>query len=180
MNYRQSDAGGTIQESNISGSLLIGADQGSGVEVLTNSSGNVPVITPQGDETNKGIRLQSKGTGTITIGSSANQPVVITSTNFTIGGGSKIGAITAYTVQFTAPLLSSGLASAAESTYAVTGLSTGTVLCFTPTNPINALYTVRARCSTVNELTLAWGQCGDSTLGSGESTNRGILLEFRF
>ena len=178
MNYRSTNVlqGGSA----VGGAFVFGAEAGSGVEINPTSSGLAPNIMPAGDETNKGITLQSKGTGTITIGSSANQPVAITSTNFTVGGGTKIGAITAYTVQFTAPLLSSGLASAAESTYAVTGLSTGTVLCFTPTNPINALYTVRARCSTVNELTLAWGQCGDSTLGSGESTNRGILLEFRF
>ncbi len=88
-----------------------------------------------------------------------------------------------YVVQFTAPALSSGFAagaSAAESTFTVTGLSTGTVLTFTPTNPINALYNVRARCSTANELQLCFSHNGISTLGTGESTNRGVLLEFAF
>lgn len=178
MNYRSTN---TIQGgSAFGGALVIGGEAGSGVEINPNSSGNAPNIQPCGDETNKGITLQSKGTGTITIGSSANQPVVITSTNVTIAGGGKIPIINSYTVEFTAPTLSSGLASAAESTYTVAGVSTGTVLVFTPTNPISALYTVRARCSTVNELVLAWGQCGDSTLGSGESTNRGVLVQFKF
>ncbi len=178
MNYRSTNVlqGGSAN----GGALIIGAEAGSGIELNPTSSGTAPNIQPCGDETNKGITLQSKGTGTITIGSSANQPVVITSTNVTIAGGSKFPVITNYTVEFTAPLLSSGLVSAAESTYTVTGVSTGTVLMFTPTNPINALYTVRARCSTVNELTLAWGNIGDSTLGSGESTNRGVLMQFKF
>jgi len=85
-----------------------------------------------------------------------------------------------YVVQFTAPTLSSGLVSGAESTYTVSGLSTGTVLVFSPTNPINALYTYRPRCSTANELVIAWGNIGDSTLGGAESTNRGTLLQFAF
>ena len=86
-----------------------------------------------------------------------------------------------HTVQFTAPAMSSGIdGGSTVSTVTVTGLSTGTALSFTPTNPINALYTVQARCSTVNELKLVFGHNGISTLGTGESTNRGTLLEFRF
>lgn len=97
--------------------------------------------------------------------------------------GSAVKGLAGYTVQFTAPVLSSGTATASlESTYTVTGLSTGTVLVFTPTNPISARYNVRPRCSTANELTLAWGLAanGASSVGSGESTNRGVLLEIKF
>ncbi len=95
--------------------------------------------------------------------------------------GTLVTETRAFTVQFTAPVLSSGIAEqAVESTYTVAGVSTGTVLTFTPTNPINALYSVRARCSTADELTLSWGHFGDSTIGTGESTNRGVLLQFRF
>lgn len=99
-----------------------------------------------------------------------------------IGATSTSEFVTAnkHVVQFTAPVLSSGTATGIESTHTVTGLSTGTVLMFTTTNPINAKYNVRARCSTANEAVLAWSHDGTSTLGSGESTNRGVLLEFRF
>ena len=90
------------------------------------------------------------------------------------------GTVNRYVVEFTAPTLSSGLLSGAESTYTVAGLSTGTVLVFSPTNPVNALYTYRPRCSTANELVIAWGNIGDSTLGTGESTNRGTVLQFTF
>ncbi len=182
MNYRSTNVwqGGSAH----GGALVVGAEAGSGIELNPASSGTAPNIMPCGDETNKGITLASKGTGTITIGSSANQPVVVTSTNFTIGAGNAgLAAVNKYVVQFTAPVLSSGIvagASAAESTFTVTGLSTGTVLMFTPTNPINALYNVRARCSTVNELQLCFSHNGISTLGSGESTNRGVLIEFKF
>jgi len=86
-----------------------------------------------------------------------------------------------HVVQFTAPVMSSGIdGGSTVSTVTVTGLSTGTVLTFTPTNPIDARYNVRAHCSTANEAKLYFTHNGISTLGSGESTNRGVLLEFRF
>ena len=100
-----------------------------------------------------------------------------------IGAGSstQFTKVDRYVVQFTAPVLSSGVAErAAESTYTVTGLSTGTVLTFSVTNPINANYTYRPRCSTADELVIAWGSLNGSTLGTGESTNRGTLLQFTF
>lgn len=86
-----------------------------------------------------------------------------------------------YIVHFTAPVMTSGVAEmAAESTYTVAGLTTGTVLMFTPSSPLNANYTFRPRCSTVNELVIAWGHFNDSTIGSGETTNHGVLLQFSF
>ena len=136
---------------------------GSGIELNPNSSGSAPSITPVGDESNKSLVLSGKGTGGVQIGSS----------------GSAIPEIRKFTVQFTAPVLSSGVATGIESTYTVAGVSTGTVLVFTPTNLIDAKYNVRPRCSTVDELTLAWSHDGTSTLGSGESTNRGVLLQFK-
>ena len=186
MEYRSSNADGRYVH--FGGAVVAGAEYGSGIELNPNSSGSAPNIKPCGDETNKGITLASKGTGTITIGSSGDQPLVITSTDTTFNGGAKIGSsgtkaseVRSFTVEFTAPLLSSGITEqAVESTYTAAGVSTGTVLMFTPTNPVNALYTWRARCSTVDELTLSWGHFGDSTIGSGESSNRGVLVQFRF
>jgi hypothetical protein len=159
--YRSTNALGKYVH--FGGSVIAGADMGSGVEISATSSGSSPVIAPVGDESNKSLVLAGKGTGGVQIGSS----------------GSAIPEIRKFTVQFTAPVLSSGTATGIESTYTVAGVSTGTVLVFTPTNPINAKYNARPRCSTVDELTIAWSHDGTSTLGSGESTNRGVLLQFK-
>jgi hypothetical protein len=172
MNYRSTQADGKYVH--FGGSLIAGADMGSGIELNATSSGAAPTIQPVGDETNKGITIQGKGTGTVTSPVAAAGGVTVGSS------GTRLAEVRAFTLQFTPPALSSGLVSGAESTYTVSGVSTGTVLMFTPTNPISALYTVRARCSTVDELVLAWGNIGDSTLGTGESTNRGVLLQFKF
>lgn len=182
MDYRSSN---TIGFTHFGGAIVAGVEGGSGVELSPQSSGSAAVITVVGDETNKSLSIVGKGTGTVTLGNSSS-PVALAGAVTQTGGatfgssGTALTEVRAFTVQFTPPALSSGLVSGAESTYTVTGVSTGTVLMFTPTNPISALYTVRARCSTANELTLAWGNIGDSTLGSGESTNRGTVLQFRF
>lgn len=176
MEYRSTSAG-----QHIGGAIVAGAEYGSGIEIGVNSSGNAPVIIPVGDETNKGLTVVGKGTGTVTLGNSSS-PVAISGTAKVGSSGTALAEIRRFTVQFTAPTLSSGFAagaSAAESTYTVAGVSTGTLLVFTPTNPINALYNVRARCSTADELTLCFSHNGISTLGSGESTNRGVLIQFR-
>lgn len=162
MEYRSTNSQGRYTHHQ--GALVVGVEFGSGVEINPNSSGSAPNIQPVGDESNKSLVLSGKGTGGVQIGSS----------------GSAIPEIRKFTVQFTAPTLSSGIAEqSVESTYTVSGLSTGTVLIFTPTNPVNAAYTWLPRCSTTDELTIRWGHFGDSTLGSGESTNRGVLLQFK-
>lgn len=154
-----------------------------GVRLTGGSTGGI--VTAVGDDANITLKVTGKGTGKVVLGNSSS-PVTLNGTVTSSGtmqvgsSGTAVSEIRRFTVQFTAPELSSGLVSAAESTYTVSGVSTGTVLMFTPTNPINTLYTVRARCSTANELVLAWGNIGDSTLGTGESTNRGSLLQFRF
>lgn len=138
------------------------------------------IVTATGDDANITLKVAGKGTGETRIGNSSS-PVVLSGP---IGSsGSVLTEMRAFTVQFTAPALSSGAATAsAESTVTVTGVSTGTVLVFTPTNPIGAGYGLRVRCSTANELTMAWqlAASGASTIGTGESTNRGTLLQFRF
>ena len=180
MDYRNSSHG-----IHIGGAVVAGVEYGSGIELNPNSSGSAPTISPVGDETNKGITIVGKGTGTITVGNSSN-PIAIAgpqtaSAGLKVGSsGSSMSEILKAVVQFTPPTLSTGAASVAESTHTVAGASTGAVIFFTPTNPISAQYTLRAHCSTVNELKLVWGNHGKSTLGTGESTNRGVMLQFRF
>lgn len=145
-----------------------------GVRLTGGSTGGI--VEPAGDDANITLKVRGKGTGGVVIGNSS-QAVTVGS------GNAGVAAVNKYTVQFTAPALSSGFAagaSAAASTFTVAGLSTGTVLMFTPTNPINTLYNLRAYCSTAAELNLVFSHNGISTLGSGESTNRGVLVEFKF
>ncbi len=154
--------------------IAAGVDSSNGVSLYGTSTGGV--VEPISDDANTSLIVRGKGTGAVVLGNSSS-PV-----NLGAGVGNLKG-IDVFTVQFTPPALSSGFGagtSAQESTYTVTGVSTGTVLSFTPTNPINALYNVRARCSTLNELVLCFSHNGISTLGSGESTNRGRLIQFRF
>lgn len=181
MNYRSTNPDGRYVH--FGGAGVFGVEFGSGIELNPTSSGSAANISPAGDEANKGITIVGKGTGTVTLGNSSS-PVTIAGA---MTGGAKVGSsgstlseIRRFTVEFTAPVLSSGVATGIESTYTMAGVSTGTVLMFTPTNPISAKYNVRARCSTVDELTLAWSHDGTSTLGSGESSNRGQLIQFRF
>ena len=84
-----------------------------------------------------------------------------------------------YYVQFTVPALSS--ASSAESTVTVTGLTTNSILFFTPTQKLNSTVTgvfITPRCSTVNELTLLISNCSQSSLSG--STQSGRLFQVGF
>ena len=161
MNYRSTNETGYVH---FGGALIAGVEQGSGIELNPTSSGGTPVIKPAGDEENKNIGIAGKGTGGVSIGSS----------------GSALKEVLSAVIQFTPPELSSGASAAAESTHTFTGCSTGTVLHFTPANTINSRYTYRVRCSTVNEAVITWGMIEGSTVGSGESTNHGRLLQWKF
>ena len=146
-------------------------DQDHGVKLSGGSTGGR--VDAIGDDSNITLSVAGKGTGQTRLGNSSS-PVVIGSS------GSAVGEILSAVIQFTPPLLSSGAAAATESTHTFTGCSTGTVLTFTPANAINSRYVYRARCSTVNELIIVWGMVEGSSVGSGESTNHGRVLQFRF
>jgi hypothetical protein len=150
------------RESNIAGSALIGADQGGGVEVVaTVSTSATPFIVPAGDEANKSLTVKAKGTGTLTLGDSSN--VV------------QIGNV--FTVQFTPAALAANAQS--QSTITVTGLSTGRPvfgMVQSPTN-LSGAYNFRFQCSTANELRLTQQNMTGSSIGSGESTGRFLLIQ---
>ena len=161
MNYRSTNAQGHVH---FGGAVIAGVEQGSGIELNPASSNANANIKPAGDEDNKSLTIAGKGTGGVAIGSS----------------GSAVTEVLSAVIQFTPPELSSGAAAAAESTHTFAGCSTGTVLHFTPANAINNRYTYRVRCSTVNEAVITWGMIEGSTVGSGESTNHGRLLQWKF
>ena len=84
-----------------------------------------------------------------------------------------------YRVDFTVPALSSQ--SADTSTVTVTGLTTNSVLVFTPRVQVNSSVVgieVHARCSTADELTLTYLNGSVSSVSG--STQSGYLLQFAF
>lgn len=163
MEYRSTNPDGRYVH--FGGAVVAGVESGSGIELNPNSSGVAPIIQPVGDETAKNLLIKGKGTGGVIVGNSS---------------GTALKEIRGFTVHFTPPELSTGAAGAVASTHTVAGLSTGTVLMFTPVNPMSELITVRAACSTANELKLIFGNLTASTIGTGLSTNHGTLLQFSF
>jgi hypothetical protein len=133
-----------------------GVESSHGVRIGGGSTGGT--ITAIGDDANISLTIAPKGTGTLTLGNS--------STPISIGRR--------FTVEFTPPALAAS--TSAESTYTVTGLTTGAVIVLTPRAGLSPAYTTRARCSTANELVVAWGNLFGSTIGTGESTNRWTVL----
>ncbi len=84
-----------------------------------------------------------------------------------------------YRIDFTVPALSSN--SADVSTVTVTGLTTNSILVFTPRQQVNSSVVgvyVTPRCSTANELTLTFLNGAVSSLSG--STQSGYLLQFAF
>ena len=84
-----------------------------------------------------------------------------------------------YRVDFTVPALSSNAAD--TSTVTVTGLTTSSLLLFTPRVQVNSSVVgieVHARCPTVNELTLTYLNGSVSSVSG--STQSGYLLQFAF
>lgn len=89
-----------------------------------------------------------------------------------------ITQIRRYTVQFTEPDMSSGPA-AVDSSYTVTGVTTGGTYFFTPSQPLSTGYGIGdVRCSTANELLIRW--TGNSASSLSGSTNRGTLVQIDF
>ena len=130
-----------------------------GVAIWGASTGGV--VESIGDDANISLTLRGKGTGAVVVGNSSS-PV-------------QWGQL--FTVQFTPSVLAAS--TSVQSTITVTGLSTGRPLLFTPTTPgLGMAYAFRAQCSTANELRLTQQNISGSTIGSGESTARGLLIQF--
>lgn len=162
MNYRSTNSQGKYVH--FGGSLVAGAEFGSGVEINANSSGNAPTILPVGDETNKSLIIAGKGSGGVQIGANSTTPAVL---------------FQRYLVQATVPALSS--ASSAESTVTVTGLTTNSVLILQNRLKLNSTVTgvtAGARCSTADELTIEWHNISQSSLSG--STQSFYLFQIGF
>lgn len=160
-NYRSTN---TIGYTHFSGALVVGTELGSGIELNPSSTSAAANIMPAGDETDKTIQIQGKGAGGVLLGA--------TSTSACKG-------MQQYLIQWTPAALAASAAS--QSTITVTGLATNSALFFTCMTPgASAVYAYRVQCSTANELRFTQQNIGASTIGTGESTARGLLLEVKF
>jgi hypothetical protein len=138
------------------GDGTFGVESSHGVRLSGGSTGGR--VDAVGDDANVSLTIAGKGTGRVTLGNSSS-PV-------------RIGK--RFTVEFTPPALAAS--TSAESTYTVTGLTTDAVIVLTPRLALSPAYTTRARCSTADELVVAWGNLFGSTIGTGESTGRWTVL----
>jgi hypothetical protein len=156
--YYRNDS--SVGWTHFNGAVIAGVEAGSGIQLTPNSSGLDAIVEPVGDETNKGLTVTAKGSGSLTLGNSSVAVVV----------GQK------FTVQFTPAVLAAS--TSVQSTITVTGLVAGRALLFTPTTPgLSMAYAFRAQCSTANELRFTQQNISASTIGTGESTARGILIQ---
>ena len=145
-----------------------------GVHLTGGSTGGI--VQPAGDEANISLTVRPKGTGLLALGStSASVRIGTDSTNST----TFFSGVQRYIIQFTPTALSSG-PSFNESTITVTGLTTTANLVFTPRTNMTGAYSYLVRCSTAAELKFSESNQSASTIGTGESTSRGTLLEFRY
>lgn len=138
--------------------VAAGVDSSHGVAIYGGSTGGI--VEPVGDDANISLNLRGKGTGALIVGNSSS-PVFFGQT---------------FTIQFTPAAIAAS--TSVQSTITVAGLSTGRPLLFTPTTPgLSMAYAFRVQCSTVNELRFTQQNITGSTIGTGESTARGILIQ---
>lgn len=155
------------------------ANSSHGVQLTGGSTGGI--VTAAGDEANIALRIRSKGTGPLTLGSTGSA-ATLNSTTLLFGSRSTsaLAYIQRYRVDWTVPALSSAgvTAGAADSTVTVTGATTNAMYILQQTQVLNstndpAVFSL-ARCSTVNELRITTFNLGASTL-SGSTTSANLL-----
>ena len=140
-----------------------------GIHLTGGSTGGI--VQPAGDEANIALNLRGKGTGGVSIGSSA-------------GSTSFVTLVQKYRVDWTLPAVSSaGTAGASvDSTVTMTGLTTSSILVVGQTQIWNSTtdpgIIVTARCSTADELKITTVNTGPSSLSG--STKSFTLLQFGF
>mgnify|MGYP001568995421 CR=1 FL=1 len=152
------------------GDITAHVNSSHGVRLSGGSTGGL--IEAVGDDTNVSLTIRAQGTGSIRIGTTG-QSVTMGNSTTAIAGTQR------YLVQYTIPALSSGPA-ASESTVAVVGLTTNSILVFQPRLISNSTGFVQmsVRCSTADELTILFANQSASSLSG--STHSAYLLQFRF
>lgn len=169
MEFRSTNPG-----QHISNDLVTNVGSSHGVQLSGGSTGGV--VQACGDDANIDLTVKAKGTGHVIIGDSSNTYTLLM--NPIVGNASTtaLSFVQRYLIQFTPPALAAS--TQVSSTFTVTGLTTNSVLMFTPRTNLSGAYNIVPRCSTANELVLTFQNITASTIGTGESTNRGVLLQF--
>lgn len=154
MNYRDSSQ----NSMHLLNGLAASVESSHGVAIWGASTGGV--VEAIGDDANISLSVRGKGTGALSLGNSSS-PVLFGQT---------------FTIQFVPAVLAAS--TSVQSTITVAGLSTGRPLLFTPTTPgLSMQYAFRVQCSTANELRFTQQNIAASTIGTGESTARGVLIQ---
>ena len=185
MEYRSTNADGRFVH--YGGALVAGVSFGSGIELNPNSSGANPNVMPAGDETNKGITLKGKGTGTVTIGDSSNSltvaaPSVVFSSGAVVQVGSTApwaGFVRQISTGVATPDFNSTGTMNVISTVTMTGVNSSHFIVCNPINLSTAVHITRAWAgSTAGSVNLHWLK--DSTVTIAVSTATVRLLAIRF
>ena len=150
-----------------------------GVHLTGGSTGGI--VTAAGDETNIGLTVRAKGSGPLSLGSTASA-VAINSTTVTIGSASTTGIsnIQRFRIQATVPVLSSAGTAGAIVQSTVTHASATTNAFYLVTQRVSYNSTsdpaiqVIAHSSAAAELTLTFFNHGPSSL-SGSTTSFHLL-----
>ena len=168
MEYRSSNAG-----QHHSGSLVAGVGSSHAVEIGGGSTGGV--VQAVGDDTAVTLTLKAKGTAVTALGS--------TSSPVKLGDGSTtaLASFRRVRVDFTVPELAA--LAAGTSTHTAVGLTTNAVMFFNSDALLAVVpntVSIRAKCSTTDELRLIFQNDANSTIGTGLSTSHGYLGWFTF
>lgn len=171
------------------GDIVSNVDSSHGVTLRGGSTGGI--IETLADDTNAALTIRAKNAAPFTVGNSSNRVTVagstitmtstfvdMNSTRTEVGATSTTGIvlIQRYPIDFTPAALAASTNT--QSTVTVVGLTTNSVLAFTPRTPgLSAQYAFRVQCSTADELRLTQQNIAASTIGTGESTASGWLLQ---
>lgn len=149
--------------------VILSVESSHGVRVEGGSTGGI--VEAVGDDSSIALVVQQKAGALLTLGSTSGSIQVGNSTT-------PLLAVQRYVVQFTPAALAAN--TFAESTITVTGLTTNASLVFTPRSAVTGAYNYLVRCSTAAELKFSEQNNSASTIGTGESTSRGLLTELRY
>lgn len=155
--------------------LVSNVESSHGVRLTGGSTGGI--VESFGDDANIALRVQGKGTGATIVGNSSSPATFGGSVTLGSASTTAVASVQRYLVQFTPPALAAN--AAVQSTITVTGLTTGAYgLTFTPTSTLSPVYTWQVQCVAADELTIRFQNTAASTIGTGQSTNRAILLAY--
>ena len=169
------------------GDVVSNVGSSHGVWLRGGSTGGI--IEPMGDDTSISLSIRSRTAGVLTLGTStsgqvnvASTMVDLQSTRIQVGDASTTGIsqIQRYLVQVDSAALVLAAGASGDTVSTLTGLTTNATVFFTPHATFSSRYSFEVYCSTATELRLRVTNRAASTIGTGESSNRGFVTAFMF